>query len=118
MDNRVPPLRTIAGKPVCIRFAPVQLPYIQPGETRALVPIALEPFEGGWQAGGRYLHRLAQYLDADADAAGVVARSALLAAVAHQLPRGRASPAFHRVSRSGPNVREIWGESDSTGGLE
>jgi Domain of unknown function (DUF6259) len=34
-----------------VRFAAVHVPYIQPGETRALTPIALQPFEGGWQHG-------------------------------------------------------------------
>jgi hypothetical protein len=33
------------------RFAAVHIPYIQPGETRSLTPIAIEPFRGGWQAG-------------------------------------------------------------------
>ena len=33
------------------RFAAVHVPYIQPGETRTLTPIAIEPFRGGWQAG-------------------------------------------------------------------
>ena len=32
-----------------VRFAAVHLPYIQPGETRALTPIALAPYQGGWQ---------------------------------------------------------------------
>lgn len=34
-----------------MRFAAVHVPYIQPGETRALTPIALEAYRGGWQAG-------------------------------------------------------------------
>jgi hypothetical protein len=34
-----------------LRFAAVHVPYIQPGETRALTPIALEPFQGDWQHG-------------------------------------------------------------------
>ena len=33
------------------RFAAVHVPYIQPGETRTLTPITIEPFRGGWQAG-------------------------------------------------------------------
>jgi hypothetical protein len=36
---------------VNIRFAAVHLPYIQPGETRTLTPIALEAFQGDWQPG-------------------------------------------------------------------
>jgi hypothetical protein len=34
-----------------VRFAAVHVPYIQPGETRELTPIALQPFQGGWQQG-------------------------------------------------------------------
>lgn len=34
-----------------VRFAAVHLPYIQPGETRELTPIALQPYQGGWQQG-------------------------------------------------------------------
>ena len=34
-----------------VRFAAVHVPYIQPGETRELTPIALQPFLGGWQHG-------------------------------------------------------------------
>jgi hypothetical protein len=34
-----------------VRFAAVHVPYIQPGERRELTPIALEPFQGGWQHG-------------------------------------------------------------------
>ena len=33
------------------RFAAIHVPYIQPGETRALTPIALEAYQGGWQQG-------------------------------------------------------------------
>ncbi len=33
------------------RFAAVHVPYIQPGETRTLTPITIEPYRGGWQAG-------------------------------------------------------------------
>ena len=51
IDCRVPPTRTISGKPVATRFAAVHVPYIQPGETRALTPIALEAYLGDWQKG-------------------------------------------------------------------
>jgi hypothetical protein len=47
----VPTETTIAGKPVHTRFAAVHVPYIQPGETRALTPIALAAYQGGWQHG-------------------------------------------------------------------
>jgi hypothetical protein len=33
------------------RFAAVHVPFIQPGETRTLTPVAIEPFHGGWQTG-------------------------------------------------------------------
>jgi hypothetical protein len=51
IDARVPEGETIAGKDVVTRFAAVHVPYIQPGETRSLTPIALEAFQGGWQQG-------------------------------------------------------------------
>ena len=51
IDARVPEGDTIAGKPVEKRFAALHTPYIQPGETRSLTPIALEAFQGGWQEG-------------------------------------------------------------------
>jgi uncharacterized protein DUF6259 len=34
-----------------IRFSAVHLPFVPPGETRALTPIAVEVFEGDWHAG-------------------------------------------------------------------
>lgn len=33
------------------RFAAVHVPYIQPGETRTLTPVAISTYEGGWQHG-------------------------------------------------------------------
>ncbi len=51
IDSRPPEELNIAGKDVHTRFATVHLPYIQPGETRTLTPIAIEPFQGGWQHG-------------------------------------------------------------------
>ena len=51
IDFRVPDQDEIAGKPVHIRFAPVHMCYIQPGDTQDLTPIALEAFSGGWQHG-------------------------------------------------------------------
>ncbi len=51
IDARAPEERSISGKDVATRFAAVHMPYIQPGETRALTPIALEAFQGGWQRG-------------------------------------------------------------------
>jgi hypothetical protein len=49
IDSRV--LVSAAEPQSALRFAAVHVPYIQPGETRTLTPIALEPFSGGWQHG-------------------------------------------------------------------
>ncbi len=51
IDSRVPDADEIADKPVHIRFAAVHMPYIQPGDTCELTPIALEAYTGGWQQG-------------------------------------------------------------------
>jgi len=51
IDSRPPEELIISGKEVCTRFAAVHVPYIQPGETCALMPIAIEPYQGGWQHG-------------------------------------------------------------------
>src|SRR6266542_2982079 len=51
IDARVPDTPTIAGKDVATRFAAVHVPYIRPGETRMLTPVALQAYEGGWQQG-------------------------------------------------------------------
>ncbi len=51
IDARVPETPTIAGHDVATRFAAVHVPYILPGEARALTPVAIEAFRGGWQHG-------------------------------------------------------------------
>lgn len=51
MDGRVPEGSAIGGKDISTRFAAVHVPYILPGESRTLTPIALEIFRGGWQSG-------------------------------------------------------------------
>jgi len=51
INSKVPEEKVIAGIDVATRFAAVQIPYIQPGETRVLTPVALEAFQGGWQKG-------------------------------------------------------------------
>jgi sugar phosphate isomerase/epimerase len=51
IDARVPETANISGLDVATRFAAVHVPYIQPGETRELTPIALEAYQGGWQQG-------------------------------------------------------------------
>jgi len=51
IDSRVPASPSISGIDVATRFAAIHLPYIQPGETRDLTPIAVQPYQGGWQQG-------------------------------------------------------------------
>ena len=51
IDSRVPEAATIGGLDVASRFAAIHMPYIQPGESRELTPIKVEPFSGGWQQG-------------------------------------------------------------------
>lgn len=51
IDRHVPAGGEVAGHPVAIRFAAVHLPFLEPGEQRALTPIVLQPYHGGWQAG-------------------------------------------------------------------
>lgn len=51
IDFRVPETDTVAGKDVHTRFAAVHIPYIQPGETRVLTPIAIEAYQGDWHHG-------------------------------------------------------------------
>ena len=51
IDSLAPTEDTIGGKDVAIRFSAVHVPYILPGEKRALTPVALAAFEGGWQQG-------------------------------------------------------------------
>jgi hypothetical protein len=51
LDSTVPDGPTIAGTPVCTRFAAVHVPFIAPGEERTLTPIILEPYQGDWQQG-------------------------------------------------------------------
>jgi len=57
IDSRLPERLTISGKEVATRFAAVQVPYIQPGESRTLTPIALEAFQGDWQTGAEIYKR-------------------------------------------------------------
>ena len=51
LEPRNPTGDQIGGHDVDLRFAAVHVPYIQPGETRALTPVVLEPYTGGWQCG-------------------------------------------------------------------
>jgi hypothetical protein len=51
LDSTAPKGPKIGDKDVCTRFAVVHLPFLQPGERRALTPIVIEPYQGGWQQG-------------------------------------------------------------------
>ncbi len=51
IDSRVPTSPSISGLDVASRFAAIHLPYIQPGESRALTPVSIQPYQGGWQHG-------------------------------------------------------------------
>ena len=51
LDARVPDTDEIAGKPVHIRAAAIHMPYLQPGASLSLTPVALEAYLGGWQEG-------------------------------------------------------------------
>lgn len=51
IDALVPESEDIAKKPVHMRFAALHVPYIQPGESRSLTPIALEAYKGDWHVG-------------------------------------------------------------------
>jgi hypothetical protein len=51
IDSRPPEELAISEKDVCTRFAAVHVPYVQPGETRSLTPVAIEPYQGGWHQG-------------------------------------------------------------------
>ena len=51
IDARVPEERSVSGLEVATRFAAVHMPFIQPGESRTLTPVVLEPYQGDWHAG-------------------------------------------------------------------
>jgi len=51
IDQHTPTVPEISGKDVSVRFSAAHVPFILPGGSRALTPIALEAFTGGWQAG-------------------------------------------------------------------
>lgn len=46
LHGRVPDDDTLSGKDVAVRFGAVHVPYILPGETRTLTPIAIAPYQG------------------------------------------------------------------------
>ena len=51
INSQVPETDNIAGKDISIRFAPVHVSYIHPGERRALTPIMMQAFQGDWHMG-------------------------------------------------------------------
>ncbi|HEX4211759.1 MAG TPA: hypothetical protein VIA06_00355, partial [Candidatus Dormibacteraeota bacterium] len=51
MDSRVPDGWRVGDQEVTTRFAAAHLPYLEPGGRRALTPIAIEGYQGGWQQG-------------------------------------------------------------------
>lgn len=51
MNETVPKMDTIAGKPVHTMFCAIHMCYIMPGETRSLTPVALQPYAGDWHTG-------------------------------------------------------------------
>lgn len=57
VDERVPAETVVGGKDVATQVAAVQVPYIQPGDTRELTPIVVEPYLGGWQRGADIYRR-------------------------------------------------------------
>jgi hypothetical protein len=63
IDSRVPVEQTIGEHEVATRFAGVHVPYVQPGETRAMTPVVLEAYEGDWQQGVDIYKALAQHMD-------------------------------------------------------
>ncbi len=51
LDERAPSLDRIGQHEAAIRFAAGHVPFIARHESRALTPIAIEPFEGDWHTG-------------------------------------------------------------------
>ena len=51
IDSQAPRSREIGGQPVALRIAAVHVPYVLPGESRSLPPVALQPYAGDWHAG-------------------------------------------------------------------
>ena len=87
INSQQPKARTVAGKDVAVRFAAVHVPYIQPGEQRTLTPVALEAYQGGWQAGVDIYKAWRDTWMKPPALPDVGARAAQLAADPHQLAR-------------------------------
>jgi hypothetical protein len=61
MHELVPSQDVIADKPVTIRFAASHMPFVQPGESRQLPPVAVAPYRGTWHHGVDIHKRRAAY---------------------------------------------------------
>lgn len=63
LDARAPEGNTVGGHQVTTRFEAVHVPYVQPGETRTLSPIAWQCYRGDWHAGADiYADRRRQWM--------------------------------------------------------
>jgi hypothetical protein len=51
MTQTVPSVGVLSGMKTSVRWAAVHIPYVLPGETRALTPLYSEAYQGGWQQG-------------------------------------------------------------------
>ncbi len=51
LNGETPAGSKIGEHDVIVRFAAIHVPYIAPGETRTLTPVALEAYQGDWQQG-------------------------------------------------------------------
>jgi hypothetical protein len=112
IDARVPEVLNVSGKDVATRFAAVHVPYLQPGETRALTPIAIEPYQGGWQQGCDI------YLVPPPADPRLGKGAPRLATDPHQLAGRRAARALHRPARHWRGMRQARGKGHPAGGLE
>lgn len=57
IDQRKPAADHISQHTVHVRSGIIHLPYVQPGETRRLTPISIEPYRGDWHAGADIYRR-------------------------------------------------------------
>lgn len=51
IDSRVPVVPRLAGKDVRLELSSVHIPYVMPGERRALATLRVQFYEGDWQQG-------------------------------------------------------------------
>ena len=57
LDSLVPMGEEIGGKPVAIRFSVAQMPYLEPGQSAVLPQLAIDCYQGDWEAGARLYQR-------------------------------------------------------------